>query len=86
MWSGLDLGLGLEYRVKIGVRVKASVYHWGLSIEYRVSPSFGVNIVYPFIRCQRLGLSILLHCVVRNEVDGQLVPILGLLCKHGWSS
>jgi hypothetical protein len=40
MWLALDLGLGLEYRIKF----RASVQGLGLII-----------IVYPLIRCQRLA-------------------------------
>jgi hypothetical protein len=58
MWLGLDLGLGLEYRVKIGVRVRARLVCMVGLDEYRVSSCFWMITVYPFIRCQRLGLYI----------------------------
>ncbi len=85
MWLGLDLGLGLECRVKIGVWVKASVY-LGLGLAYRVSPCFGVIYCLPANSLSQAWFIYLLHCVVRNEVDEQLVPILGLLCRHVRSS
>ena len=42
--------------MKIGVRVKASVYRWGLSIE--LLPVFGHYCLPAYFRCQRLGFYI----------------------------
>ncbi len=58
----------------------------GLGLEYRVSPCFWMIIVYPLIRLSKAQFMHLLQCVVRNEIDEHLVPILGLICRHGRSS